>query len=194
MEPTYSLLTFPQYFEGGKLYFNILVLPRNINLLKPLSGGLPAFIDVDFLFDVKIIDQLDGLPLFSAVTKVQSPIIDSASTDKKVVIREIISQMEQHDNLKISDNPAQNRDYGARKQIDDFAAKNVAIKKYLPETYRAAFNFTTPKTRFAITDDEYECIIKNKAKKLTDQLSQRDFISWGKLIAFILRNLSLIHI
>ena len=188
MEPIYSLLTFPQKYEAGILYFNILVLPRNSSLVKPIDANLPAFVDNNFLFDLKIINELDGLPLFSAVTQTNSPVIDSPVSDKRAIIKEIIRQMEQNDDLKISENQSENLDYGAKKQINDFAAKNVAIKKYLPETYRTAFNFTSPKTRFAVTDDEYECIIKNKDKKLTDPLTQRKFISWGKLVAFILRN------
>src|SRR5690606_38339763 len=59
---------------------------------------------------------------------------------------------------------------------------------YLPEKYRKAFTFTSPRTRFAVTDDEYECIIKNKDKKNTDLVTNRNYISWGKLMSFILRN------
>ena len=34
------------------------------------------------------------------------------------------------------------------------------IRKYLPRSYRTAFNFTTPRTEFAKTDDSYHCAIK----------------------------------
>ncbi|WP_027376530.1 hypothetical protein [Kaistella palustris] len=188
MEPLYSLLTFPQSYTAGQLFFNIVLLPRNIDLRKPIGANIPSFLDGDFQFETKIINELDGLPLFSAVTDSFSPNIPFLPANKKAVIEEIIVQMEEHDGLKISDDPNVNLDKGAKTQMEAFALKNVAIKKYLPHTYRESFNFTTARTRFAVTDDEYECIIKNKDKKLTDSLTDRKFISWGKLIAFILRN------
>lgn len=191
MEPIYSILTFPQHYSEGRLHFNIVVLPRNINLRKPLASGAPAFVDAAFQFNVKIINQLDGLPLFSAVTHTETPQIPVLPVTKKAVIEEIIAQMELNDGLQISENPALNKDSGARAQSEKYAAKNVAIKKYLPQTYRSSFNFSSARTRFAATDDSYECIIKNKNKRLTDEVTDRRYISWGKLIAFILRNSAL---
>lgn len=188
MEPLYSLLTFPQNYSAGRLYFNIVLLPRNIDLRKPISANIPSFLDADFQFETKVINGLDGLPLFPGITDSFGPEIPYHPGNKKVVIEEIIQQMEEHDKLKISDDPALNKDGGARAQMEKFALKNVAIKKYLPFTYRDSFNFTSARTRFAVTDDEYECIIKNKDKKLTDAFTDRQFISWGKLVAFILRN------
>lgn len=188
MEPLYSLLTFPQNYEAGKLNFNIVLLPRNINLRKPSGANIPSFLDADFQFETNIIDGLDGLPVFPAITDTFSPEILFKPNNKKAVIEEIIQQMEQHDKLKISDDSSLNNDSGAKAQMEQFALKNAAIKKYLPQTYRDSFNFTSARTRFAVTDDEYECIIKNKDKKLTDTLTDRSYISWGKLIAFILRN------
>lgn len=191
MEPLYSILTFPQHYSEGRLHFNIVVLPRNINLRKPLASGAPAFVDATFQFYTQIINQLDGLPLFSAVTHTLTPEIAILPLNKKAVIDEVIAQMEANDGLQISENQALNKDSGARAQAEKYAAKNVAIKKYLPQTYRNSFNFTSSRTRFAVTDDSYECLIKNKDKKLTDELTDRRYISWGKLIAFILRNSSL---
>lgn len=188
MEPVslYSILTFPQSYESGVLYFNIMVLPRNINLLEPIEGDLTAFADTYFQLETQIINHPDGLPLFSSVTDTVQPHIDSLPSDKKEVILEIIRQMEQNDGLKISDDKNLSKDHGAHKQMEELG--NISIRKYLPLTYRKAFNFTNPRTRFAITDDEYHCIIKNKDKKITDAPSKRDYISWGKFIAFIIRN------
>ncbi|WP_285269422.1 hypothetical protein [Kaistella rhinocerotis] len=188
MEPIYSILTFPQHFSEGRLHFNIVVLPRNINLRNPLPSGAPAFVDATFQFDTQIINQLDGLPLFSTVTHTETPQIAILPVNKKAVIDEVIAQMEANDGLQISENQALNKDSGARAQAQKYATKNVAIKKYLPQTYRNSFNFTSSRTRFAVTDDSYECIIKNKDRHLTDELTDRRYISWGKLVGFILRN------
>ncbi|MCC2591139.1 hypothetical protein [Chryseobacterium sp. MFBS3-17] len=188
MEPLYSILTFPQEYTAGQLYFNIMVLPRNINLLKEISPDIPAFADISFQMETKIISEADGLPIFSAANVTQTPEILSAASDKRAVLTEIIQQVQQNDGLQVTEDKILNKDQGAAQQIQQFAAKNVSIKKYLPESYRSSFNFTSPRTRFAITDDEYECIIKNKNKKNTDPLTDRNYISWGKLMAFILRN------
>ncbi|MBP0613268.1 hypothetical protein J8J42_09430 [Chryseobacterium sp. cx-311] len=188
MEPLYSLLTFPQKYESGRLYFNIMVLPRNINLLEIINGNIPAFADTQFELETNIISGLDGLPLFSATTFSSAPTIISEATNKRNVINAVIQQLQLNDGLKVTSDKSLNKDSGASQQIQEYAAKNVAIRKYLPETYRKAFNFTSPRTRFAVTDDEYECIIKNKDKKNTDPVTNRNYISWGKLMSFILRN------
>lgn len=186
MEPLYSLLTFPQYFKQGHLHFNIMVLPRNINLYKPIEGTLPSFVEADFSFETKIINHLAGLPITPNITEVFTPQIISEPTDRKIVIDEVIKQLELSDNLKISENVSQNNDAGFNAQKEKL--KNIAIKKYLPHSYRNAFNFTSPRSRYCLTDDEYECSIKNKEKKQTDLPTNRNLISWGKLIAFIIRN------
>ncbi len=187
MNPLYSLLVFPQNFEDGVLYFNIMVLPRNINLFKNYEN-LPSFVDADISFKVNIINTLDGLPLTAAITHTPPSDITSRAQNKKMLYEQIIQQLERNDNLKISENPDETKDYGFEEQKNKLASKNVSIRKYLPLSYRNAFNFTSSKTRYALTDDEYECIVKNKEKKYTDVRSDERHISWGKLIAFILRN------
>ncbi|MCU7618405.1 hypothetical protein NZ698_14490 [Chryseobacterium sp. PBS4-4] len=186
MEPLYSLLTFPQYFKEGYLYYNIMVLPRNINLYNSLGDNLPPFVDVQLSFETKIINHLDGLPIAPNVTHVPDFEILSEINDKNIVYREIIQQIETADQLKISDDVNENNDGGFSAQKEKF--KNISIRKYLPQSYRNSFNFTSSRTKFAITDDQYECSIKNKEKIFTDEAIERNHISWGKLIAFIIRN------
>ncbi len=186
MESLYTLLTFPQYFKGGYLYYNIMVLPRNIDLYKSLQDDFPSFIDATLTFETKIINNLDGLPVISNVTHTADLEILSEVTNKSVIYAEIIKQLEAADGLKISDDVSEHKDTGFEAQ--KIAFKDIAIRKYLPQSYRNSFNFTSSKTRYAITDDEYECIIKNKEKKQIDTPSNRNYISWGKLIAFIIRN------
>ncbi|HEY6083709.1 MAG TPA: hypothetical protein VIU45_09645, partial [Chitinophagaceae bacterium] len=62
---------------------------------------------------------------------------------------------------------------------------NSYIKKYLPRSYRDSFNFTQPKTQYAVTDDSYVCAIKNAipSTPFTPEVK----INWGKVFAFILR-------
>ena len=182
----YSLLLFPQSFRNGKLSFNIMVLPRNINLFQSYDG-LPSFAEADFQFDLKIINSLDGLPLTTSPTIVEQPVIEQLPTQKYSLLKSIIEQMERNDNLRISEDPFQTKDEGFEKAITNLQA-GKRIRKYLPHSYRNSHNFTTSRTKFAIIDDEYQCTIKNDKKEYTDESTQRPYISWGKLVAFILRN------
>lgn len=186
MEPLYSILTFPQRYEDGYLYHNIMVLPRNINLFKSYGNNIPSFAEADIRFESKIINNLDGLPAITGETIIPTIEILSEKTDKKLIYEEIIKQLESADSLKISDNPDETKDFGFKQQQESLG--NIHIKKYLPHSYRNSFNFTSPRTKFAITDDEYECIIKNQKKEQKDVVEDKRYISWGKLIAFILRN------
>ena len=67
----FSLLTFPQFFDGNTLTVNIVVLPRNQNPLQnaiiqhngitfppPVIPDAPAFADAKLAFEAKIITGL----------------------------------------------------------------------------------------------------------------------------------------
>ena len=54
-------------------------------------------------------------------------------------------------------------------------------------SYRTAFNFTTPRTQFAKTDDSYHCAIKRSSEKNPAFKQSKDEITWGRVIAFCLR-------
>lgn len=187
MEPIFSLLLFPQQYKSGKLNFNLMILPRNIDLRNPLAANLPSYYDSEFKFSIRIIDSLEGLPLHQDVSISTDPVILSKSVNKAQIIESVINQMEINDGLKISSDPVLNGDKGVAENVQRFGSGAV-IRKYLPQSYREAFNFTNPRTRFATTDDGYYCSIKNKQVNQTDPVTHREYISWGKLVGFILRN------
>ena len=62
----------------------------------------------------------------------------------------------------------------------------ASVKKYLPVSYRQAFNFTTPRTRNAVTDDSYRCAVRD-AGLVKDFERSTDIISWGKVFAYALK-------
>src|SRR5262249_34002807 len=66
------------------------------------------------------------------------------------------------------------------------AKSGFPIRKYLPLSYRKAFNFTAPRTRAAVTDDSYHCAIRD-AKKVDGFQKTPEAISWGKVLAYALR-------
>ena len=65
-------------------------------------------------------------------------------------------------------------------------AAEFPVRKYLPISYRQAFNFTTPRTRAAVTDDSYRCAVRNATSDPGFQRSP-DEVSWGQVFAFALR-------
>ncbi|HTD93225.1 MAG TPA: hypothetical protein VK644_05415, partial [Chitinophagaceae bacterium] len=81
-------------------------------------------------------------------------------------------------------------DFGARinhtatDKAPDITEK-FTINKYLPDTYRKAFNFTSPRVPNAKTDDSYHCAIREKVDLKVWENDER--ISWGQLFAHILR-------
>ncbi len=60
------------------------------------------------------------------------------------------------------------------------------IRKYLPKSYRTAFNFTTPRTDFARVDDSYQCAFKNPFYDPAFTPTP-NVVTWGRIIAFCLR-------
>lgn len=183
-----SILTFPQKFEGGKLHFNILVIPRNLNPLEPIDPmqpAFPAFADAAPAFKAMVINNLDGLPLTGNVTNPITATLINPITSSRRVWEALKVQVQTTDGLTIDDGETNNAD--GKFEATKTRYKNVAIRKYLPETYRAAFNFTRAKTKYAVVDDAYHCSIKNSGAP-TDTPTNRDKISWGKAIAMCLRN------
>lgn len=187
MEPiTLCILTFPQRYENGRIVFNIVIIPRNLNPLEPLKDGQPAFADARLNFKAMVINSLDGLPLTGNVNFELETELETALENKRPVWEALKAQLEEFDGRKIDDEETKQPDQKASAAIEKY--KDRAIRKYLPESYRASFNFVKARTRYALTGDEYQCAVKNKDKHITDQASYRDTLSWGKVIAYCLRN------
>ena len=61
-----------------------------------------------------------------------------------------------------------------------------STRKYLPDSYRNAFNFDRPSTPFALTDDTYHCLLENWPVK-TPQPPPPATVTWGRVIGFAMR-------
>jgi hypothetical protein len=70
-------------------------------------------------------------------------------------------------------------------QAGEPIAIEKSVRKYLPESYRSKFNFTTPRHRNAVIDDSYHCAMRDDKKNVPPAIS--DNISWGKVFSYILR-------
>ncbi|MDL1894922.1 hypothetical protein FBQ82_01485 [Anaerolineae bacterium CFX7] len=193
----FSILTFPQFFDGNTLAVNIVVLPRNQNPLQPaieqhdgivfpppVIADAPAFADAKLSFDAKIVAGLSVFPhrLLSNATIPLATNAPPQARDLFVALAKnfSISNLNQtNENLDANADNAQSPESKARPQ-------ELSVKKYLPFSYRSAFNFTTPRTRNAVTDDSYHCAVRD-AGKVPGFTRSPDTISWGKVFAFALR-------
>ena len=180
-----SLLTFPQKFEAGKLDYNILIIPRNLNPLLPFEPDHPAFAEAILNFKALIINKLEGLPVISDITDQLVVTIENPSVVTSAVWEALRKQIKESEGLTVDETETVAQSQRAEASIQKY--KGTAIRKHLPETYTSAFNFTKARTKYATTGDEYECAVQ-KGSTITDTSTMRDTISWGKVLAMVLRN------
>lgn len=61
------------------------------------------------------------------------------------------------------------------------------LRKYLPLSYREAFDFVAPKTDLAVIDDSYFCALRCARDSLPGTAVPTDEVSWGEVFAMLLR-------
>ena len=192
----FSLLTFPQFFDGNTLTLNIVVLPRNQNPLKPaieqhdgmifpppVISDAPPFAEAALRFDAKIISGLSRFPNNLLPNNTRALVANSP-----VLAGDLFRALAKNFSIANLNQTNENLDSNADSaQKNPAVAQQLSVKKYLPLTYRKAFNFTSPRTRNAVTDDSYHCAVRD-AGKVPGFKRSPDAISWGKVFAFALRH------
>jgi hypothetical protein len=191
----FSLLTFPQFFDGNTLTLNILVLPRNQNPLQgaiilhdgvnfppPVIPDAPAFADAKLAFEAKIITGLGVFP-HSLLPNATQGLATSAPTLARDLFTALAKNFSISNLNQTNENLDNNQDSA---QKNPAVSRELSVKKYLPLSYRAAFNFTNPRTPNATTDDSYHCAVRDAGKVPGFKRSPND-ISWGKVFAYALR-------
>lgn len=184
-ETRFTLLPFPQSYDGGtQLNLRLVVLPRNQNPLRPaiepVTPGVVPFAEAQFSFAAQIISGLNNFP-YDQLTHATRPlpiVVPAIAKDLFLALKE---------NFKISD-PDRGNDAleTGVKATEAKPPEQLPIMKYLPLSYRQAFNFTTPRIRNAVTDDSYRCAVRDAAPVPGFKRSE-DKISWGKVFAYALR-------
>src|ERR1700680_256913 len=187
------ILTFPQRIEGDLLSVNALLMPtqRLLNVTAPfpsqLNPGtniqLPNFIAVTPKLELRAVKGLssypfsDGTVLAAEGVAVQAvPAALAVPPSLPVLYEAMASQFKLDTSVASTTQGA-----GAPRADSD------GIRKYLPKSYRAAFNFTLPRTEFAKTDDSYHCAIQKSPAPDPTFKQSTDDVTWGRVIAFCLR-------
>ena len=179
-------MVFPQGFDGKKLLLNIVLIPRNQNPFENYNTGLPApndfataFANLIPQFEIGVVKGLDEWPLSNATAVNRKPVKIPVTVEQAVNKTALLTAIA--------------ADFGARINVDNTTDKadniipeDTSVHKYLPESYRNAFNFTTPRHKNARTDDSYHCALRKDTKKKAGWGNDDD-LSWGQVFAHILR-------
>lgn len=177
----YSILVFPQKVEDNRLHFNIVFLPRNRDPFLPTQTGVLAtpsaisFADLIPQFEAKIVPGLEELPVDNGnpTLPLTKTITVDTATKKAALLQAIGTSF-----------GGQINNTGADKAE---APKPVSqtVRKYLPLSYRNAFNFTGPRHKNAVTDDSYHCAMRDATPNINPKTV--DKLSWGKVFGYIMR-------
>lgn len=184
------ILTFPQRINGDQLELRALVLPTQqlLNITSPFESklnpgtvvDLPAFIKAPLRLRITTLKGLSGYPFSEA-----------ANLDDGVTVDNFPTTLTYPDNIA-----ALYEALYVQFKLEGSTASTIkgaglppseGISKYLPKTYRAAFNFTNPRTPYAKTDDSYHCAIRNTDKPNPLFTQTKNDLTWGRVIAFCLR-------
>src|SRR5450631_341761 len=131
--PKLSILTFPQKLEGNTLSLNVLIIPRNIDPTKALVTGLgggvpdaPPYQSAKLVLQAKVISDLSVFPS----DLVTSTPFTLTGVSIPATAKDVFATLATKFNISVTTDaaPAVN--------------PNHYIKKYLPLSYRNAFNFT----------------------------------------------------
>ncbi|MCA0237099.1 MAG: hypothetical protein LCH81_12010 [Bacteroidetes bacterium] len=173
MEAKISILTFPQRIENERLYFNVLVIPRNFNPLldDPIQALSPAWVNATLQLRAYVSDSLADYPMLNPAPAF-NVLLPDMPTDP--------------DATEIFNTLALRFDISSTATAEAPKATHFA-RKYLPLSYRDAFHFTRPRTDRAAIDDSYACALDKEKEPAGDFKPDNDQVSWGQVFAFCLR-------
>jgi hypothetical protein len=169
---TLVLVPYLQSWDKGtsSLKLSLLIIPR-ISPLDPLTSGAPSFVDARFVFDVHLQQSPATLPLpgGASYASVSSPAVSTA--------RPVFESLAALFPIDPSPKPAV-RDPGNR------------VRKYAPLSYQEAVGYAPGRTDLVVTDHRYFCALKLGSKDWTYQPLPKPnpLVSWGKVVAILLRN------
>ncbi len=190
MDTRFSLLPFPQRFDGTDIALSILVMPRlgpawngdplaqMIADFPALGDTTPAFADADIRLEARIHAGLEDFPTHDPVDSiVPLPGASGVPADARTLFQELVAPLPGRFQLT-TDAP----------RLAEAVRPQIFVKKYLPKSYRSAFLFTGPRSPQAVTDDSYQCAVKAGGAPNPNFQVTPDAVSWGQIYAYCLRH------
>jgi hypothetical protein len=171
-----SILCFPQRYEANQIFLNILFVPRE-DPLQPFTTNVPAgvtiqpFASAQLKFAARFIPSPEFLP---APANAGNPI--SLTTTPPVDAENLIQELKTIFNITLPSN-----------ELKPHPSHNTFIRKYLPVSYRNAFDFSHPRSpKYGVVDDAYLCAMKKPPVPGPKLVATTD-VSWGRVFALALR-------
>ena len=163
-----SLLPFPQSWDGTSLVLRFLCLPKG-DPRAPLVPGLPAFATANLVFEAHLIGSLARLPLTGDATPSGPLVIGHPPDGKSGVFDELARQ------FNIAAVPA------------GPPVLKPVFRKPLTDSYRALIGDRL-RSPFISSAAEFDCAKHSGAlDQPPEPVVLSDSVSWGKVIAFALR-------
>jgi hypothetical protein len=164
-----NLLTFPQRWDGTQIWLRVLALPKG-DPRQPLFAGGPVFAQSTLRLRARVIPSLDKMP-DPADALPAGPHFAETPPGIAAVFGKLAASF----NI----NPA---------LVGNPRPPDTVFKKYLTKSYQRAFAFDGPSHPFVVTNNAYECALKDP--RLTNRPPRppvTDELSWGKALAFAIR-------
>jgi hypothetical protein len=194
----FSIMALPQSVDAnGVLSLNIVFIPRNINPLVEVNtdygvgNKAKAFIDVKPQFSIKVVNNPDEFPgKIPANEKVVNPvspfIYSDVVADIYKTLRDAVDENGKSKYFNIDDSRSTDVNPNSKHTAPKAEVnRDLAVRKYLPVSYRNSFNFTAPRIKNAVTDSSYICALRDQKPPLA--VPKDDKISWGKVYAHLMR-------
>lgn len=174
-----SIFAFPQKWGNGVIDLRVLLVPTG-SPLQPLDLGLPQFAGTAWKLRTVVLSGLNGFwaanPSAGAVL---APVpVTLTPPPNAVTLFEAL-----RDGLQVVDAPMTPAEKAARLT----KLGGTRIKKELPESYTASFAFERPRTDDAGVGDEFGCALRDVVGGLAGDKKPDKTMSWGKVIAYALR-------
>ena len=168
-----NILTFPQEWNAATetLSVSLLILPTG----DPLADFAPEFPDGTLVFAPHITAGLDALPTVTPAGPALP--IDQDPLERRQFFDELIGTFNQPDS-----------GFKVRAHLpSDVLKEPAAVKKYLTSSYRAATRFASPRTKLLVSDDSYECALKDGPLEKRPSTGPSRSFYWEEIFSFVLR-------
>ena len=170
-----NLLTFTQRWVPQPpgppdpfLSVHVLVIPKG-DPTASFNGAATPFADANLAFEAAIVPSLAALPTPGTVSQ-RVPLTIVPPTNRRRLLESL------------------GRLFKIRPQAPPPPpGPAITVRKFLTPSYREATRFASPRTRFAVIDDSYECALRDAKPASKPPDVPDDRVLWEEVLAFALR-------